>query len=152
MATHVLSEITADGIATLTWNCPGNTPNVFNDTSLGEFIPAIRELLGNPAVKGIIIASAKPDFIVGADLTMLLAAKNLTKAQFLERVYRLQGIFREMETGGKPIVAAINGTAVGGGFELAMACHARVAADDPVLRVGLPECSLGLLPGAGGTQ
>ena len=152
MATHVFSEIAADGIATLTWNCPGNTPNVFNDTSLGEFIPAIRELLGNPAVKGIIIASAKPDFIVGADLTMLLAAKNLTKAQFLERVYRLQGIFREMETGGKPIVAAINGTAVGGGFELAMACHARVAADDPVLRVGLPECSLGLLPGAGGTQ
>lgn len=152
MATDIFSEIAADGIATLTWNCPGNTPNVFNDTSLGEFIPAVRELLANPAVKGIIIASAKADFIVGADLTMLLAAKSLTKAEFLQRVYHLQGTFRAIETGGKPVVAAINGTAVGGGFELAMSCHARVVADDPALRVGLPECSLGLLPGAGGTQ
>ncbi len=152
MATHVFTEIATDGIATLTWNCPGKPPNVFNDASLGEFIPAIHDLLGNPSVKGIIITSAKAGFIVGADLTMLLAAKDLTKAEFLERVSRLQRVFRTMETGGKPVVAAINGTAVGGGFELALACHARVVADDPTLRLGLPECSLGLLPGAGGTQ
>jgi len=152
MATHIFSEIAADGIATLTWNCPGNTPNVFNDLSLGEFFAATRELLSDPAVKGIIIASAKSDFIVGADLGMLLAARKTTKAQFFDGVQRLQASFREIETGGKPVVAAINGTAVGGGFELAMACHARVVADDPALRLGLPECSLGLLPGAGGTQ
>ncbi len=152
MGTHLTSDVSADGIATLTWNCPGKTPNVFNDASLAEFFAAIHDTLGNPAVKGIIIASAKADFIVGADLTMLLAAKHQTKAQFFDGVLRLQKAFRQLETGGKPVVAAINGTAVGGGFELAMACHARVAADDPALRVGLPECSLGLLPGAGGTQ
>ena len=152
MATHIFTEIATDGIATLTWNCPGNTPNVFNDISLAEFFAAIGELLGDPTVQGVIIASAKADFIVGADLTMLLAARKMTRAKFFEGVQRLQETFRAIETGGKPVVAAINGTAVGGGFELAMSCHARVVADDPALRVGLPECSLGLLPGAGGTQ
>lgn len=152
MPTHVFTEIDGDGIATLTWNTAGNTPNVFNDATLGEFGPAIRELLASPAVKGIVIASAKSDFIVGADLTMLLVARKLTKAEFFQRVRNLQQLFRDIETGGKPVVAAINGTAVGGGFELAMACHARVCADDPAIRVGQPEVQLGLLPGAGGTQ
>jgi 3-hydroxyacyl-CoA dehydrogenase/enoyl-CoA hydratase/3-hydroxybutyryl-CoA epimerase len=152
MPNHLFTEIDADGIATLTWNTAGNTPNVFNDATLGEFEPAIRELIANPAVKGIVIASAKSDFIVGADLTMLQAARKVGKAEFLRRVRNLQQLFRDIETGGKPVVAAINGTAVGGGCELAMACHARVSADDPALRIGQPEVQLGLLPGAGGTQ
>ncbi len=152
MPNHIFTEIDADGIATLTWNVAGNTPNVFNDATLGEFRPAMQDLIANPVVKGIVIASAKSDFIVGADLTMLLAARKLTKAEFYARVRNLQQLFRDIETGGKPVVAAINGTAVGGGFELAMACHARVCADDPTIRVGQPEVQLGLLPGAGGTQ
>ena len=152
MATHVTVEIAPDGIATLRWNSPGRTPNVFNDESIADFRAAIEAAIADPAVKGVVISSAKTDFIVGADLTMLMAARRLTKAQFFERVRALQQLFRSIETGGKPVVAALNGTAVGGGFELAMACHARVAADHPALRVGLPEVSLGLLPGAGGTQ
>lgn len=152
MPNHILTDRDADGIATLTWNMAGNTPNVFNNETLGEFRTAIQSLLADSNVTGIVIASAKSDFIVGADLAMLSAARQLTKAQFFDQVRSLQQLFRDIETGGKPVVAAINGTAVGGGFELAMACHARVCSDNPALRVGQPEVQLGLLPGAGGTQ
>jgi len=152
MPNHIFTEIDGDGIATVTWNIAGNTPNVFNDATIGEFVPAIQAVIADPAVKGIVIASGKSDFIVGADLSMLLAARTMTRAQFYDRVRSMQQLFRTLETCGKPVVAAINGTAVGGGFELCLACHARVVADDPALRVGLPEVSLGLLPGAGGTQ
>lgn len=152
MGTHISIETGAAGIATLLWNSPGNTPNVFNDESIAELRAAILAALADPAIKGIVIGSTKPDFIVGADLTMLAAAARISRAEFFDRVRGLQQLFRTIETGGKPVVAALGGTAVGGGFELAMACHARVAADLPGLRVGLPEVTLGLLPGAGGTQ
>jgi 3-hydroxyacyl-CoA dehydrogenase/enoyl-CoA hydratase/3-hydroxybutyryl-CoA epimerase len=152
MATYVFTEVAADGMATLTWNSPGRTPNVFSEASIAEFRSAIQALLADPQVRGVVITSAKSDFIVGADLTMLLGARNLSKTTFFERVRAMQQLMREIESNGKPVVAGINGTAVGGGFELAMACHARVVADDPTLRLGLPEVSLGLLPGAGGTQ
>lgn len=147
-----LTHATVAGIATIIWNGPGSTPNVFNETSIAEFGEVIRGLIADPAVAGIVITSAKTDFIVGADLTTLLEAARSSRGAFFGRVRAFQQLFRDIETGGKPVVAALNGTAVGGGFELALACHARVAADLPSLRVGLPEVSLGLLPGAGGTQ
>jgi len=152
MGTHVSTVVEPDGIATLTWHSPGHQPNVFNGASLAEFDAAIRELLANPVVKGIVITSAKADFIVGADLLMLLGARQLCRAEFFQRVRSMQQLLRDVETGGKPVVAAINGTAVGGGLELTMACHRRIAADRAELRLGLPEVTLGLLPGAGGTQ
>ncbi len=152
MPTHLTTRTDADGIATLTFDSPGRAPNVFSEDSLAELGDAIRALLLDPTVTGIILTSAKPDFLVGADLRMLLDATRLTPALFMERVRSLQQLFRTLETGGKPVVAALNGTALGGGFELALACHTRLVADDPAIRLGLPEVSLGLLPGGGGTQ
>lgn len=152
MTTHLTTRIEADGIATLTFASPGKAPNVLSDESLAELSSAIGSLVGDAAVTGIILTSGKPEFLVGADLRMLLAAAGMTRAEFLERVRSLQQLTRTLETGGKPVVAALNGTALGGGFELALACHARIVADDPTIRIGLPEVSLGLLPGGGGTQ
>ncbi|MGE3616357.1 MAG: 3-hydroxyacyl-CoA dehydrogenase NAD-binding domain-containing protein, partial [Gemmatimonadales bacterium] len=152
MTTHVTTEIAPDGIATLTWNSPGAAPNTFNAESIAELTTAIDAVMADAAVRGIVITSAKADFIVGADLTMLQRAAALPREEFFGQVRRMQTLFRTIETCGKPVIAALNGTAVGGGFELALACHARIAADHPAVRVGLPEVSLGLLPGAGGTQ
>jgi 3-hydroxyacyl-CoA dehydrogenase / enoyl-CoA hydratase / 3-hydroxybutyryl-CoA epimerase len=152
MGTHLTTALDADGIATITWDMAGRQPNTFNEATIAEFEAAIRELLADAKVKGIVITSAKSDFIVGADLGMLQQVASMSREEFLRRVRRMQQLFRDVETGGKPVVAALNGTAVGGGFELAMACHVRVATDNPAIRVGLPEVQLGLLPGAGGTQ
>ena len=152
MTTHLTTRIDAEGIATLTFASPGKAPNVLSDESLAELSSAISSLMSDAAVTGIILTSGKPEFLVGADLRMLLAAAGMTRAEFLERVRSMQLLTRTLETGGKPVVAALNGTALGGGFELALACHARIVADDPAIRIGLPEVSLGLLPGGGGTQ
>lgn len=152
MTTHLAVRVD-DSIATVLWNTqPAHQPNTFSDASIAEFETAIRALLADDAIKGVVITSAKPDFIVGADLQMLAQARALSREEFFHRVRRLQSLFREIETSGKPVIAAINGSALGGGLELALACHARIAADDPKLRLGLPEVQLGLLPGAGGTQ
>lgn len=152
MTTHLATRVD-DGIATVVWNTqPAHQPNTFSDASIAEFGTAIRALLADDAVKGVVITSAKPDFIVGADLQMLARARALSREEFFRGVRQLQSLFREIETSGKPVIAAINGSALGGGLELALACHARIVADDPKLRLGLPEVQLGLLPGAGGTQ
>ena len=111
-----------------------------------------KKALKDDKVKGIILTSAKADFIAGADLEMLLNADTSDAAKLTEQFSQLQKLFRSQETGGKPIVAAINGTALGGGFEICLACHYRIAAANPKARVGQPEVKLGLLPGAGGTQ
>ncbi|MGE0551915.1 MAG: 3-hydroxyacyl-CoA dehydrogenase NAD-binding domain-containing protein [Gemmatimonadales bacterium] len=152
MGTHLDARIEG-GIAILSFATqPAHQPNTFNDATIGEFEETVRPLFADPDVRGIVITSSKPDFIVGADLQMLAGARALPRATFFERVRRMQLLLRDLERCGKPVVAAINGTAVGGGFELALACHVRVAADLPAIRVGLPEVKLGLLPGAGGTQ
>src|SRR5205809_7197828 len=82
---------------------------------------------------------------------MLLNADTSDAAKLTEQFSQLQKLFRSQETGGKPFVAAINGTALGGGYEICLACHYRLAADNPKTQIGLPEVTLGLLPGAGGT-
>src|SRR6185312_8209191 len=126
--------------------------NVLNEGSLKAYDEALTRALADDKVKGIILTSGKDTFIAGADLEMLLNADTSDAAKLTEQFSQLQKLFRSQETGGKPIVAAINGTALGGGFEICLACHYRIAATNPRAKVGQPEVKLGLLPGGGGTQ
>jgi 3-hydroxyacyl-CoA dehydrogenase/enoyl-CoA hydratase/3-hydroxybutyryl-CoA epimerase len=145
-------DVDADGIATLTWDMPGRSTNVLNEESIEAFGAAVQRLADDESAKGAVIASAKPDFVVGGDLEMLYVATYGTAADFYRVVRRLQLILRQLETLGKPVVAALGGSALGGGLEIALACHHRIAADNAKARFGLPEVTLGLLPGGGGTQ
>ncbi|CAG1018696.1 Fatty acid oxidation complex subunit alpha [Burkholderiaceae bacterium] len=143
-------NVDAEGIATLEWDLPGRSQNVLNEETMAAFAAAAQKALADPAVRGIVVASAKADFIAGGDLDMLLKA---TDAQAMSDNLKLwHKLFRTLETAGKPVAAALNGATLGGGLELALACHYRVAADNPKARFGFPEVTLGLLPGAGGTQ
>jgi 3-hydroxyacyl-CoA dehydrogenase/enoyl-CoA hydratase/3-hydroxybutyryl-CoA epimerase len=116
------------------------------------------------AIKGVVITSGKPAFCGGADLAMLESIRGLytdmvskqgeeaAAKMVFDESRKLSQLYRRIETCGKPWVCALNGTAMGGGFELALACHYRVAADEAKTRLGLPEIKIGLFPGAGGTQ
>ena len=139
-----------DGIATLEWDLSGRSQNVLNEQTMAAFAAAAQKALVDPAVKGLLVASAKADFIAGGDLEMLLKATD-AKAMS-DNLKQWHILFRTLETSGKPVAAALNGTTLGGGLELALACHYRVASDNPKARFGFPEVTLGLLPGAGGTQ
>ena len=149
-----------DGIAVITWDMPGRSMNVMNDASLGEFATAVEETLSDAETKGVVITSGKPAFIAGADLEWLEALMAETGSEteearirsHFDRFMDLHRLFRRMETAKKPFVAAINGTALGGGFEICLACHRRIATDDPRALLGLPEAKVGLFPGIGGTQ
>ncbi|GAB2860544.1 3-hydroxyacyl-CoA dehydrogenase NAD-binding domain-containing protein [Pseudoduganella ginsengisoli] len=142
--------IDADGIATLCWDMPGRSQNVLNEASCTALFEAIARVVQDDAVKGAIMTSAKPDFIAGGDLEWLLNTDQA--AVLLERVTALHRALRKLETCGKPVAVALGGSALGGGLEVALAGHYRVAADNPKARFGLPEVTLGLLPGGGGTQ
>jgi 3-hydroxyacyl-CoA dehydrogenase/enoyl-CoA hydratase/3-hydroxybutyryl-CoA epimerase len=157
-------DIDADGIALVTWNMPGRSMNVI-DAKVGQELSSIVEkVTTDAAIKGAVITSGKDTFCGGADLTMLEAqnrayaelkksqGEEAANARLFDDVRNLSLIFRRVETCGKPWVAAITGTAMGGGFELALACHHRVAADNDKARLGLPEIKVGLFPGGGGTQ
>ncbi|MBS0541077.1 MAG: enoyl-CoA hydratase/isomerase family protein [Proteobacteria bacterium] len=145
-------NVDTDGIATITWDMPGRTMNVLNEGSLKAYTETLDKALKDDKVKGIILTSGKDTFIAGADLEMLLNADTSDAAKLTEQFSQLQKLFRRQETGGKPIVAAINGTALGGGFEICLATHYRIAAANPKTKIGQPEVKLGLLPGGGGTQ
>ncbi|VTU46735.1 Fatty acid oxidation complex subunit alpha (plasmid) [Variovorax sp. SRS16] len=138
-----------DGVAALLYACDGalNTLDASLNRELGERIDA---LLADDGVKGIVIGSDKPDFIAGGDLKELQAAPD--PASVVAIVAPFLAALRKIEKGGKPVVAALPGTALGGGLELALACHQRIAADNASARFGFPEATLGLMPGAGGTQ
>jgi len=142
--------IDADGIGLVTIDMPGRAMNVLNPTLVVPFAGLVEQLETDNNLKGLVITSAKSTFIVGADIDQL------TQITSAEEAYKLcedlKGMLRRMEKCGKPVVAALNGTALGGGLELALACHARIAIDDPKTKLGLPEVKLGLLPGGGGTQ
>ena len=143
-------NIDADGIGLVTIDMPGRAMNVLNPTLVEPFAGLVAQLETDAKLKGLVITSAKSTFIVGADIDQL------TQITTAEEAYKLcedlKGMLRRMEKCGKPVVAALNGTALGGGLELALACHARIAIDDPKIKLGLPEVKLGLLPGGGGTQ
>ena len=143
-------SVDADGIATVEFDYPEKSQNILNAQSLGAYGETMQKALANPAVKGIVIASAKKDFIAGGDLAELAGATDA--AAFHAAISQTHKLMRAIELGGKPIAAALNGSALGGGMEIALGCHYRVAADNPKARFGFPEVTLGLLPGAGGTQ
>ena len=142
--------VDADGIATLEWDYPGKSQNILNEASLTTFVEACRMALADSSVRGLLVCSAKKDFIAGGDLGELAAVNDA--AVFHAAIGDWQKFLRALELGGKPVAAALNGSALGGGMELALAFHYRVAADNPKARFGFPEVTLGLLPGAGGTQ
>jgi 3-hydroxyacyl-CoA dehydrogenase/enoyl-CoA hydratase/3-hydroxybutyryl-CoA epimerase len=139
-----------DGIATIIWNVADRPMNVLNDASIAAFESAVRKVIADQALKGVIISSSRPEFVVGADLDTIRGVSD--PAQAMKIAGRLSSLFREIEKAGKPFVAAINGSALGGGYEICLACHYRLTADNPKTQIGLPEVTLGLLPGAGGTQ
>lgn len=157
-------ETDSDGIALLTWDMPGRSMNVITPEVIGEIEAVVDHVAAEASIKGCVITSGKDNFSGGADLSMLQSvASEYQKARqekgeeeatklFFERASRLSQVYRKLETCGKPFAIAINGTCVGGAFELALACHYRVIADDDKARVGLPEIKVGLFPGAGGTQ
>jgi 3-hydroxyacyl-CoA dehydrogenase/enoyl-CoA hydratase/3-hydroxybutyryl-CoA epimerase len=152
MASAIRSEVDSDGIGLITWSDPARPMNVLNDAATTAFQEHLQKLLADPACKGIVITSGRKEFIVGADIGMLVKMRDLPKEQILAGILKMAGAFRAMEKQKKPIVAAINGDALGGGLELALACHYRIVADGPNIKLGFPEVQLGLLPGAGGTQ
>ena len=136
----------ADRIATMTVNRPDKL-NALNDATVAELGRAIDELRANDAVGGIILTGSGRAFVAGADISEL-RAKSPADAYALAR--RGQDIFRRFETSPKPVIAAVNGFALGGGCELAMACHVRIASESA--KFGQPEVKLGAIPGYGGTQ
>ncbi len=140
---------TKTGVATITMAMEGRA-NMLNQ-AFGEGLDwALKDALGTDGLAGIIITSGHQDFCVGGDLDGLYAARDA--AVFDEGCRQLNGLFRKLETEGKPVVAVLDGSALGGGLELALACHHRIAVDDPRIMIGLPETTLGLIPGGGGTQ
>ncbi|ESY47905.1 3-hydroxyacyl-CoA dehydrogenase NAD-binding domain-containing protein [Mesorhizobium sp. RSR380A] len=161
--TNFTVDTDADGIALVTWNMPDRSMNVFTEEVMNELEKIIDQVVADAAIKGAVITSGKDSFSGGADLTMLqkmlaVFAKEKTKdpekaAQLLfDNAGRMGGLWRKLETSGKPWVSAINGTCMGGAFELSLACHGRVAADSEKVKMALPEVKVGIFPGAGGTQ
>ena len=149
MSHAITTELGSDGILVATMNLPGRPMNVLAD-ALVQGLSELPAKLADPAVKGMILTSGKADFCAGADLDRLVTWTRPDEP--FEGSMALKRILRALETQGKPVVAALNGHALGGGFEIALACHARIAIDDPKLKLGQPEVKLGLLPGGGGTQ
>jgi 3-hydroxyacyl-CoA dehydrogenase/enoyl-CoA hydratase/3-hydroxybutyryl-CoA epimerase len=161
---HFTLDVDSDGLALVTWNSPGRSMNVIDPAVKDELAAIVEQVAADAAIKGVVITSGKESFCAGADLTMLesmsrahaelVASQGETaaNAHVFEESRKTSQLYRRIETCGKPWVAAINGIAVGGGFELTLACHHRVAADSDKTRVGLPEIKVGLFPGAGGTQ
>lgn len=143
-------EIDGDGIATLTLDFPGPSTNVLNRESLAALYAAIDRAIDDPRALAILLASAKEDWIAGADLKMVIGLRD--PAEVYASTLVLHRRLRRLETCGKPVAAAINGTVLGGGLEICLACHYRVAADKPKAQIGLPEVTIGLFPGGGGTQ
>jgi 3-hydroxyacyl-CoA dehydrogenase/enoyl-CoA hydratase/3-hydroxybutyryl-CoA epimerase len=153
--TTLTMAVDAEGIAVITLNDPSKPMNVVSPEFIDEMIGAIERIASDAMIRGAIITSSKPAFMAGADLKYILglAGGALAPAQaFAFSQKPSVAMHRRLETCGKPFVAAMNGLALGGGFELALACHYRVIVDDSKAVVGLPEVTVGLLPGSGGTQ
>jgi 3-hydroxyacyl-CoA dehydrogenase/enoyl-CoA hydratase/3-hydroxybutyryl-CoA epimerase len=162
--TNFRLETDSDGVALVTWDMPGRSMNVINAEVVGELGQIVDKIATDEAIKGAVFTSGKDGFAAGADLTMLETAgkeyarrakaegKDAAMRALVDGTKQFSLLCRRLETCGKPVAAAINGVCMGGGFELALACHYRVVADTDKARVGLPEIKVGLFPGAGGTQ
>ena len=154
----------ADGVAIITWDCPGKTMNVLNGQAMQDLDGLIDDALADEAVKGIVITSGKKDFAGGMDLNVLAKMKEDAGDEpargLFEGIMKMHEGLRKIERagmdaktnkGGKPIATALPGTAVGIGLELPLSTHRIFAADNPKAKIGLPEIMVGIFPGAGGT-
>ena len=141
----------ADGIVTLTLDDPSQRANTMTADYQKSMTAAVDRLHAEKdAITGVIITSAKSTFFAGGDLKLLSQVTDDNAAEFGAGVTKIKADLRRLETMGKPVVAALNGAALGGGLEIALACHHRIALDNPKSQFGLPEVTLGLLPGGGG--
>ena len=148
-------DVDADGIALITFDVPGRSMNTLTSGVMAEIPQWVERVKTDDAIKGAVLTSGKArGFCAGADLGDMaggmLAGGSLQDAY--DAGWKLNGALRALETCGKPVAAAINGLALGGGLELTLACHYRVVADDSKIQLGLPEIKVGLFPGGGGTQ
>ncbi|ARU56528.1 short chain enoyl-CoA hydratase / 3-hydroxyacyl-CoA dehydrogenase [Oleiphilus messinensis] len=150
--TDVISyEIDADKIVTLTMDMPNQSANTMNAAYREAMKSTIDRLeLEKDQISGIILTSAKSTFFAGGDLNEITNINKDNAQMFFDIIEDTKKQMRRLETLGKPVVAAINGSALGGGFELVLACHYRICLNKPKIQLGLPESSLGLLPGGGG--
>ena len=157
-------DVGGDGIALITWDMADRSMNVITTGVIEELGALVDKVSADPTIKGVVVTSGKDAFCGGADLTMLegmgamfanlvrTKGEEAAAAFVFEESRKLSQVYRRIETCGKPWVCALNGTVMGGGFEFALACHHRIATDNPKTRLGLPEIKVGLFPGAGGTQ
>lgn len=139
-----------DGIIILTLDSPNQSANTMNADFRVALENIVSKLKSETSITGIIFRSAKKTFFAGGDLDELIQARLEDATPFFEMIQKMKTEFRYIETLGVPVVAALNGTALGGGWEIALGCHARIALNDPKTKFGLPEVTLGLLPGGGG--
>ena len=140
-----------DQIVVLTLDMPGQSANTMNAAYREAMAATVARLEAEKdSIAGVIITSAKKTFFAGGDLNELIKVDKAHAKEFYASVRVLKAQLRRLETLGKPVVAAINGAALGGGWEICLACHYRVALDDKSVQLGLPEVTLGLLPGGGG--
>ncbi|SFI63187.1 short chain enoyl-CoA hydratase /3-hydroxyacyl-CoA dehydrogenase [Pseudomonas guineae] len=140
-----------DNIVVLTMDMPGQSANTMNAVyreAMGAIVARLEA--EKESIAGVIVTSAKKTFFAGGDLGELIKVTKADAKTFYEMILNIKGQLRRLETLGKPVVAAINGAALGGGWEIALACHHRIALDNPSVQLGLPEVTLGLLPGGGG--
>ncbi len=141
----------ADGIVTLTLDDPTGGANVMNEHYKESMHKAVERLVAEKdSITGVVITSAKKTFFAGGDLKAMITAGPENAGEIFAEVQDIKADLRALETLGVPVVAAINGAALGGGLEIALACHHRIAADVKGSQIGLPEVTLGLLPGGGG--
>ena len=144
-------DIDDKGILTLTIDMPGQSANTMNEAFRNALEATAQRVIDEKdSITGIIIASGKKTFFAGGDLKELISVGPEQAEPFFTMVQSLKGHMRTLETLGVPVVAAINGAALGGGWEICLACHHRIALNDKSVQIGLPEVTLGLLPGGGG--
>ncbi|WP_193140558.1 3-hydroxyacyl-CoA dehydrogenase NAD-binding domain-containing protein [Meridianimarinicoccus sp. MJW13] len=157
-------DVDADGVATITWDVPGKSMNVMSLDGLAALEGFIDQALADDAVKGVILTSGKDSFAAGMDLNIIAQMKasagdnpaqglmdGLTRIHAMLRKIERAGMDPKTLKGGKPIIAALPGTGLGLGYEIPLACHRIIVADNPKAKIGLPEIMVGIFPGAGGT-
>jgi 3-hydroxyacyl-CoA dehydrogenase/enoyl-CoA hydratase/3-hydroxybutyryl-CoA epimerase len=155
-------EVDGDGVALVTFDVPGRSMNTITGGVMADLVALVERIKTDAAIMGVVLASGKESgFCAGADLGEMnqrgaqaaapKSEEEKLKAQF-DQAFSLNKSLRALETCGKPVACALEGLALGGGLEIALACHYRVAADNPKIKLGLPEAKVGLLPGGGGTQ
>jgi 3-hydroxyacyl-CoA dehydrogenase/enoyl-CoA hydratase/3-hydroxybutyryl-CoA epimerase len=144
-------EKDSEGVVTLTFDEPGSPVNTMSREWQSDLHATVDRLAAEKELfRGVMLVSAKSTFFAGANLKLVLQLKQADAPHCYEEVQAIKRSFRRMETLGKPVVACLNGAALGGGWELALSAHHRIAIDDPRIQFGTPEVSLGLIPGASG--